>query len=209
MRWIKSPRLLATPIHITPETTVPALLDAACDRAPNPTALNQSSSTGWRSLSNHAFREQCRTVAQGLLSLGLQAGDRVALLIQNDTRFAIADMGSLMAGLIDVPIDVTQTLENIIFILQHSEARLLFVTQADWLEQLLPYLDQLPLLQHIVVESVPDSRADLEKQGAISAKCSSAGTVLPHSCRIISLAELQNRGQERAEQGLLPVLSGL
>lgn len=220
MLWTKSPRLPTAFVPTIPDTTLPALLDLACDRALNSTALNQPSPTDWQSLSNYTFREQCQTVAQGLLSLGLQPGDRIALLTQNDTRFAIADMGSLMASLVNVPIDLTQTIENIIFILQHSEARLLWVAQWDWLEQLVPYLDQLPVLQHVVVESVPesipesgaDSEAEFgtepEKWRAISAKRNSEGTALPHFCHILSLTELQNRGQKQAATGLeRPILS--
>ncbi|WP_088889682.1 AMP-dependent synthetase/ligase [Leptolyngbya ohadii] len=221
MPWTKSARLQSatlpkTPTPIDPSAiTLPDLLDAACNHAPNATALNQSSHTGWQSLSNQVFREQCRTVAQGLLSLNLHPGDRIALLTHNDTRFAIADMGSLMAGLVNVPIDLTQTLENIIFILQHSEAKLLWVAQSDWLEQFMPYLEQLPALQYVVVEFAPESElesgAELEKWQAINAKRHFRGTPLPHPCCLISLPALQTSGQVQGMTGLeqvpLPTLS--
>lgn len=174
MRWPKS---LPRPVLAT-DSTVPAILDAACERSSNATALNQPDQTGWHSLSNTAFRHQCQTVAWGLLSLGLQPGDTVALLMQNDVNFAVADMASLMAGLIDVPIDLTQTIEQIVFMLQHSEAKLLFVAKFNWLEQLLPYLNQLPALQHLVLESVDEmDRKSIQFNS------------------ILSLTDLQGRGQ--------------
>lgn len=137
--------------------SLPSLLNEACDRTPNPQAFNQWTATGWRSFSNQEMRTETEQVAVGLLSLGLQPGDRVALLMYSDIHFCIVDMACLMAQVVDVPIDLTQTLEQIIFVLQHSEARVLIVSNLDLLAQLLPYLWDTPQLQQvIVVEVAPD-----------------------------------------------------
>lgn len=135
--------------------TIPALLDAACDRSPNATAFNQWTGTNWTSLSNQTFRETVESVALGLLDLGLRAGDRVALLLHSDLSFAIADMGCLLANLVTVPIDLTQTLENIIYVIQHSGSRALIVSTLDLLQQIGPYLGQTAELQQIIVVDLP------------------------------------------------------
>jgi long-chain acyl-CoA synthetase len=105
--------------------TLPDLLDEGCDRTPNPDAFHQWTTFGWQTLSNRMMRSAAEDLALGLLHLGLERGDRIALLMHSDTQFCIADMGSLLAGLVNVPIDLTQTLENIIATLQHSEAKVL------------------------------------------------------------------------------------
>ncbi|MER3434659.1 MAG: long-chain fatty acid--CoA ligase [Leptolyngbya sp. ERB_1_1] len=134
--------------------TLPSLLTDACTLHPNATALNQWTEAGWRSLSNQAFRIKAETLALGLLDLGLVRGDCVGVLMQSDVNFAIADMGCLIAGLIDVPIDLTQTLETIVLILQQSGAKALIISNIDLLQQVLPYLDEL---RCILVAEVPEN----------------------------------------------------
>jgi long-chain acyl-CoA synthetase len=122
--------------------TLPSLLAEACSLRPNAAAFNQFTGSGWRAVSNLEFRDKVEAIALGLLNLGLERGDRVGLLLPSDLNFAIADMSCLLAGFVDVPIDLTQTIENIVLVLQQSEAKALIVANAEVLEQILPYLDQ-------------------------------------------------------------------
>ncbi|PLZ99771.1 long-chain fatty acid--CoA ligase [Fischerella thermalis CCMEE 5268] len=135
--------------------TLPSLLDEACDRTPNSRAFNQFTQTGWQALSNHEFRTAVTELALGLLDLQLKAGDCIALLMHSDVNFCIADMGSLLAGLVNVPIDLTQTIEHIIFILQHTEAKALIISDLDLLSQIIPYLQNATYLKTIIVADVP------------------------------------------------------
>jgi long-chain acyl-CoA synthetase len=135
--------------------TLPDLLDEGCDRTPNPDAFHQWTALGWQTFSNSMMRSAAEDLALGLLHLGLERGDRVALLMHSDVQFCIADIGSLLAGLVNVPIDLTQTLENIIGTLQHSEAKVLVISNLDLLNQVSTYLGQAPQLQHVIVAQVP------------------------------------------------------
>jgi long-chain acyl-CoA synthetase len=164
--------------------TLPSLLDEACDRAPNSHALNQWTEQGWQPLSNRAFRTAAEEVALGLSNLKLKRGDRVALLLHSDVNFCIVDMGCLLAQLISVPIDLTQTLENIVFITQHSEAKALIIANQDLLDRVMPYLCDIPHLQTAIIADVPtDWRS------------------CPDSQRIqFSLAEIRQRGQAQMSE---------
>jgi long-chain acyl-CoA synthetase len=66
--------------------------------------------------------------ARHLRNWGIGKGDRVALLSENRPEWAIADFATLLIGAIDVPIYATQTAEQCLHILQHSQARVLFVS---------------------------------------------------------------------------------
>lgn len=114
-------------------------------------ALHQWQQGAWQSLSLLDFRRAAEEFALGMASLGLVRGDRVALVMHSDTHFAIADMGCLLAGLVDVPIDLTQTIENVLFIVQHTAAKALVVSNQDLLNQLLPYFFATPELQKVVL----------------------------------------------------------
>ncbi|WAL59093.1 AMP-dependent synthetase/ligase [Thermocoleostomius sinensis] len=157
--------------------TLPSLLNEASLQVPNPHAFNQWTESGWQSLSNQAFQTAVESLAVGLLELGLQKGDRVALLMHSDVNFCVADLGCLLANLVDVPIDLTQTLEHIIFVLDHSEARVLIVSNLDLLQQILPYLWNMPQLRYIIVVSVPEDWQAVRSQWITSA--STPGSQFP------------------------------
>lgn len=144
--------------------TIPSLLDEACETAPNNQALNRWTGSSWRSLSHQGFRTTATAYALGLLNLGLKPGDRVALLMFSDINFCLVDMACLSAGLVDVPIDLTQTLEQIIFVLRHSEAKALIISDLDLLAQITPYLWEAPTLQQIIVADVPTDWSDKRSQ---------------------------------------------
>ena len=133
--------------------TLPSLVEEA--RPPNDRAFNQWQDTGWQSQDDRAFIDAVEEVALGFLALSLKKGDRVALLMHSDIRFCMVDLGCLLANLIDVPIDLTQTIENIVFAIQHSEAKALVVSNLDLLSQIAPYLQDVPQLKTAVVAGVP------------------------------------------------------
>ena len=137
--------------------SIPSLLDEACDRFPNSQGLNQWHKNGCDSQSNQEFRRAAEELALGLQTTKIAKGDRIALLMHSEVSFCLADMGSLLAGAVNVPIDLTQTLDNIAFILSHSEAKALIVSNLDLLAQIIPYLGDHPHLQTVIVVDVPDN----------------------------------------------------
>ena len=72
-----------------------------------------------------------RRMASALLSLGLQKGDKVAILSKNCAEWFLADIAISMAGLISVPIYPTANEETISHVVQHSEASAIFVGKLD------------------------------------------------------------------------------
>ncbi|MDJ0675900.1 MAG: AMP-binding protein [Calothrix sp. MO_167.B42] len=147
--------------------TLPSLLHRVCEDYPNSHALNQWTQTGWKSLSNQELRIAASEIGLGLRDLQLETGNPVALLLHSDINFCIADMGCLLAGLVDVPIDITQTIEHIIFILRHSEAKVLIISNLDLLYQLVPYLWDTADLHTVVVVDVPENWQEIRRQQLI------------------------------------------
>ncbi|MGV6806760.1 MAG: AMP-binding protein [bacterium] len=80
----------------------------------------------WREVDNEA-----RRIANGLVSRGCESGDRVAILAKNSAEWVIADIACMMAGLISVPIYATAGEDTIRYILEHSEAKFVFVGKLD------------------------------------------------------------------------------
>jgi long-chain acyl-CoA synthetase len=74
---------------------------------------------------------EARRIAARLRSLGVPPGSRIALLSKNCAHWLIADFAIWMAGLVSVPLYPTLAAATIRQILEHSEARLLFVGKLD------------------------------------------------------------------------------
>ena len=83
---------------------------------------------------NYTWREvmdQVRRMATHLQSLGLQHGDKVALLSKNTAQWLMADFAIWVGGFVSVPLYPTLAAGTIRQILEHSEAKLLFVGKLD------------------------------------------------------------------------------
>lgn len=136
------------PVHTAPNRagrvilgrTLPSLLDEACTNNPNPKAFNELTTTGWQSVSSEDFRARAEALALALRELGLAAGERVAFFTYSDLSFCLPDMACLMAGLVSVPIYLTQSADAVRFILQETEARVLIVSDASLLATVVPLL---------------------------------------------------------------------
>ena len=80
--------------------------------------------------------DQARRMAAHLKSLGLPPGARIALLTKNCAHFFIAELAIWMAGGTTVAIFPTEIAATVRYVLEHSEASLLFVGKLDnWAQQ--------------------------------------------------------------------------
>ena len=100
--------------------------------APDRVALTQPLGGGvvrdytWRQV-----LDESRRMAAHLQSLGLQPGDRVALISKNTAHWLMADWAIWLGGYVSVPLYPTLAAGTIRQILEHSESKLLFVGKLD------------------------------------------------------------------------------
>jgi long-chain acyl-CoA synthetase len=160
--------------------TLPETLYEACDRYDNPQAFNQPSANGWTPLSLDAFRRQSEEIALGLLDVGLTRGDHVALLMESDTYFCLADMGCLIAGLIDVPIYLSHAADQIRYVIEHSESKALVVSNPERLDQVASLLPSLSAVRTVIVA---------DPEGGVEP------STVPEHMELLTMDELRARGR--------------
>jgi long-chain acyl-CoA synthetase len=97
------------------------------ERAESRVALTRQSGM-WEPITAAQLQARVYATARHLRSWGVGKGDRVAILSENRPEWAIADFATLLIGAIDVPIYATQTPEQCLHILQHSSAKVFFVS---------------------------------------------------------------------------------
>jgi len=131
--------------------TLPRAILQRCQKWQGKTALRYKSQGQYRDLSWNQMAEQILAFGRGLVSLGLEAGDRVAILAPNSPEWVFADLGTMAAGGITVPVYHTEGAEAAIHILRDSGSRFLFIRSLQAARDLLSLLDQAPQLEKLIL----------------------------------------------------------
>ena len=97
-----------------------------------------------------AYYERVLMVSRGLGRMGVKPGDRIAILSENRVGWVIADMGILCLGAVTVPVYPTNTPEQIAYMLNHSGARMVFVSGKFQYSKLLKVRESLPGIELVV-----------------------------------------------------------
>ena len=105
----------------------------------------------WHETSFEDTRKEGRILAAAFMSMGLQKGERVALLSEGRKLWIIAELGILYAGGVDVPLSAKLEESNdLYFRIHHSDTRFI-VTSQQQLPKIRKIVDQLPLVEKIIV----------------------------------------------------------
>jgi long-chain acyl-CoA synthetase len=130
--------------------TVPAALRAAI-ASHTGVALRSPSAADPGALSFPDVARAADDIAAGLAALGIERGDRVAILSNTRAEWTLADLGALWTGATVVPIYHTNSPEECEYVLSHSGARAVFCEDAAQLEKVDSVRDRCPALEHRIV----------------------------------------------------------
>src|SRR5690606_17818472 len=121
-----------------------------CERFDLTNAFQRKVNGRYKSVSHRTLLERTRHVALGLRSLGINPGDRVAILSENRLEWAITDYACLTAGIVDVPIYATLPTEQIPYLLSDSESVAVVVSDAAQAAKVADCRGKVPSLRHII-----------------------------------------------------------
>ncbi|HAP36057.1 MAG TPA: long-chain fatty acid--CoA ligase, partial [Bacteroidetes bacterium] len=135
----------------SPQRTIPNLLEQSCEKFSSNILLWEKKSDTYNGLTYAKAREQIYLCACGLMSLGIQKGDRIALISEGRNDWVIAEVGMLYAGAINVPISVKlDELTDLKFRLLHSGARMVIVSGGH-VHKIRSIENDLPELEKIII----------------------------------------------------------
>lgn len=152
---------------------VAATPDAEAYRYPVPAASGQGPDD-WKSLTWAQTAERVNAIAAGLIELGVQSEQRVALASATRIEWILADLGIMCAGAATTTVYPQTNAEESAFILADSGSRVLIAENAEQLAKAREKRAELPELTHVVVidpEGVETgdwvlTLAELESRGA-------------------------------------------
>jgi long-chain acyl-CoA synthetase len=145
-------------------------------RFQNATVVGSARGGTVRSVTGKEFFEGVRDLSLGLSALGMEAGERVAIIAESRPEWLSIDLAILAAGAVSVPVYPTLAAAQVRYILQESAAAIAVVSTRLQLEKIQAIRHQLPALQAIVVMDA---------------------TAAGNTPSVLSLAEVTERGHAR------------
>ncbi|MEU7070131.1 long-chain fatty acid--CoA ligase [Streptomyces narbonensis] len=132
----------------------------------------------WRSLTWAQTAQRVKAIAAGLLALGLQSEERVAISSSTRIEWILADMGVMCAGAAATAVYPSTNGEETAYILADSGSRAIFVENGEQLAKVAAHRGELPDLRYVVLfDPAPDA----------------AGA---EGLEVLTLAGLEQRGME-------------
>ncbi len=142
------------PARPAPGTLTQLFFDAIA-KFSKPAALRHKRNGVWEDISHAQLLLRVRHTSLALQELGLQRGDRVALLSENRPEWAISDYACLTAGLADVPIYPTLPAEQMVHILNDSGAAVMFVSTPEQAAKIARIRPDVPQLRRVISFCAP------------------------------------------------------
>ena len=161
-----------TGAYPTPAASVAQLFYDRVAATPSAEAFRYPAGTGWTSVSWARTADTVKTLAAGLLSLGIQPEQRVAIASNTRIEWLYADLAIMCAGAATTAVYPSTTADDVLFILADSETRVVFAEDDAQIEKLRRNREHLPhLVQVVTFDGTSDgewvlSLADLEARGA-------------------------------------------
>ncbi len=140
----------AEEINITPDLTIPKLFIRRAGEQGQRVAMREKEFGLWRPITWAAYLENVRSFALGLAALGLRHGDKVAMIGDNRPEGLYAEMAALCAGGVAVWLFQDAMLDEVQYIVDHSDARFLVAEGQEEVDKALAIKARCPKLERII-----------------------------------------------------------
>jgi long-chain acyl-CoA synthetase len=141
----------------TGSRTIADLVPLAAEKYGDQAAQKHKVGDEWVETSYAELGTVVREVALGLADVGIEPGDKVAVLAHTRPEWTQASQGILSAGATLVTIYQTNSPEECHYVANHSESKAVFVEDGEQLAKIRAVEDELPKLETIVVMEPGDA----------------------------------------------------
>ena len=128
----------------------PGLFFSQVARYQDRVALRHKDYGIWNRISWKEYGAMVRLVAAGLISLGVQRGDKVSILGENRPEWLFCDLGNMSIGGVSVGVYPTSAPDQVAYVVGHSESQVLFIENEEQVDKVLQILPELQVKQVVV-----------------------------------------------------------
>ncbi len=130
--------------------TLPQYLKLHADRTPEKVALRLRDYGIWQSLTWREYYEHVKYFALGLVSLGLQAEDTIAIIGDNRPEWVIAELAAQSVGAKSIGIYQDSVVKEMIYIFNHADVTFIVVEDQEQVDKVLEMWDQLQGVRKVI-----------------------------------------------------------
>jgi long-chain acyl-CoA synthetase len=117
----------------------------------NLTFLREKPDKVWTETSFEKTRLEAYRIAAGLMTLGVEKGDKISLLSEGRNLWIIGELGILYSGAVNVPLSIKlEEGGDLVFRIRHSDSRMVMVSGSQ-LPKIRKILPQLPQVEKVIV----------------------------------------------------------
>lgn len=106
------------------------------DRYDKPVLFGGKTDGVMQTYSKQQYREYAKSVSYGLMYHGIKPGDKIITVTTNRPEWNFLDMGIMMCGAVHVPVYPNLSDEDYSYIIEHSEATMIFVTGEELFQRI-------------------------------------------------------------------------
>ncbi|MBF9029611.1 AMP-binding protein [Rhodobacterales bacterium HKCCE3408] len=132
--------------------SIPALLSRNAAQFGSKAAYREKEFGIWQSWTWSETAEEIEAIALGLLALGIEPGDHVAIIGRNRPALYWSMVAAQKAGGIPVPIYQDSVAEEMAYVLDHCGAKIVIAGDQEQVDKVLEVQDRLPEIRHIIYQ---------------------------------------------------------
>ncbi|MEE6287777.1 AMP-dependent synthetase/ligase [Georgenia sp. MJ173] len=158
--------------RVEPQMSIPWLLTDRVSRDPAGTIFERKSALGTEfvPVSTTTFADEVTAVAKGLIAMGVEPGDRVAIMSHTSYEWSLLDFAAWSAGAVPVPVYETSSAEQVEWIVSDSRARLVFTETRAMAGMVDPLLATLDDLEDVLIIGEDAISGVIERGAAVAAE---------------------------------------
>ena len=113
--------------------------------------LREKVDGAWKEITQEQTRREAHRIGAGLMALGLEKGDKIALLSESRAMWIMAELGALYAGAVDVPLSVNLGEgRDLLFRIHHSDTQWILAS-ANQLPKIRAIIGECPAVKKVIV----------------------------------------------------------
>ena len=130
--------------------TLPGLLARRAEEHPDDIALREKEFGIWQEITWVGYLARVRSFSLGLVELGMEKGDRIAIIGDNRPEWVIAEVGAQTIGALPLGLYQDSIPAELARMLEAAEARIIVAEDQEQVDKVLEVRDQVPGLEHII-----------------------------------------------------------
>ncbi|WP_291348370.1 long-chain fatty acid--CoA ligase [Desulfobacula sp.] len=131
--------------------TIPQVFNQTVSQNGSRVALRTKELGLWHDITWNEYHDKAKKLGCALVSMGFEKGDSACIIGDNSIEWVVADLGIQCVGGVSVGVYATNAWQQVEYVVNHCDARFLFVENEEQLDKWLMFRQKTPLLKKVIV----------------------------------------------------------